>query len=872
MTERDYVEIPLSSFEDDPEGYETPSDYTPPSEGDSEEVPIPVGSDVSTIRAPGDIETRRKLGISDSPSLSFGEQEIMRTYGDKYSSESIVDSSSDLKLAFKWGMAQTADKKRRIIKELYGEQADVKFHDFGPQGTFEIGTKDGENWRPTAGLYDYIKDAPETAASIGMGILTRNAGFGTRLIAPSLSAGGTEFLTEKYLQDNWEPERAHPVQSALWVAAFDLGGGAAGEGVSALTGRILGRYNSPGAQAAREAADAEGLPRPTRGQTTENSLVMDAYKQWQLINEKSAAEGLKRFQALGDKLHEMVDKYGLEGFSPGELVAASQKSAFDIADSVRKLGTGTAPLAQIMPTLQSALNTFHKTSRARSDQLYEQAFKTAVSDGVEFNLWPVKSTIKKIKQGVPIETADFARYKRIQADIDNGLDVPLAEREFVENFKKSDAYERYLTPDSTLGSMIGKVNELTSILKTHGPDGVDVSALEQLAAIRRGFSEYAWEKAGTNQGRLASEVLESLDASLATPVAGASTAYKSAFDAAQQSHSLWKAVKEIKSVSKLSDADLSTYQNYVANLVRPGNSALIDLMDGMFKSQPHVMQNFKSVYVDSLLRDPASIVSKLDNFSKTDPAMLNKMIDPADQKVLRDYAETKARFDDSWISKQADKEYAANADRAVALFNGGKDTVFKNVKEFIEFGGPRAREHAKAGFLQSLLESSETEGSTLLGGRIVDGDAFIKILDQNESLVKYLFTKEELKRLRNLENYALKVRDTVQRVPPRKTGSGSADSAGTSIMTAARGADILDLPTDVSNKGVTGPVKTLFRTFLAPRVMNFILGFDKPVANAASVVGDKSLIAIRNAVRVLPNIIADDVNHSEPQPLPEVIN
>lgn len=806
---------------------------------DSDKGPVDPSSEFSigTVdQGQYDINMRTGMPIPKAP-MSYAETQIKNMYGDRFSEDSIISGLDDLELGFKLGMSQTSGKKKEILQDLYGPQADLKTYTFSDGSSMEIATKDGKTWHSTSTLYDYVEDLPETAASLATGFATGGAGLATRVIAPALSAGLAEYASEKFLSKYFEQGRKDPVESAKTAFFMDLLGGTVGETViSPIISRTVGVMGSPGAKRAMDAAEAEGLPLPTVGQITENSISMKQYKQWLNINHKSAANALERYEAMRGKLNEMIDTYGLGMFSDTELRTLTDFAAYEIDDTIRLLRTGSTPIGEVMPRLVDALDVFNKTASNSKNQLYRDAFDAAIADGVEFDILPLKNAIADVEKGVPLPG-------------------------------KSGDPVRFLTPNAELSSIINNIKEVSDSLVLHSPDGVDVGSLEQLNTIRRTLSEFAWDNAGDNQGRLATQLLDSIDdimskpSYVATVVPGKKPAYQEAWKEAQAANAAWKSIMEIKKISQLNKADLSSYQSYVLNLVKPGNGPLVELMDEMFKGTPGAMDAVKTAYVDHLVKNPNIVAKTIESLKQNDPRLLNKIIDPDDQKTLLNYAELKARYDSSWFAKQAEKRALNEGERAMTIFEGGESAIAQNIDDYLKWGGPNAEEALQAAFLQKMLDASETEVSTLLGSRVVDAGTFVSMLDDNESIINKIFSGKAKERLYNLYNYGLKIKDTAVRIPARKGQVGASDS-GTSLMTAQAGAAVSKAPTTLERSGVGGLVGQLFSIFGSPRLMAAILNFDGTLPSGVTTIGEPTLLAVKNMVRVLPDLLVEDEEYT----------
>lgn len=844
------------------------------------ESDIPILEPTETVPAkklqPGSFEARRGLGLPE-PEIPRAKQKIMQRFGSAYEDTSIVDGVKDIELGWKLGWAQTPDKKNRVIKELYGDQAEVKFFDFGEGNTIEIATKDGKTWRNTEGLYDYMKDLPETAASLAAGYATGGMGLVGRIAVPAISAGLAELGSETWFKKYYEPERSDPYQAAVSAAFMDALGGTIGEvAISPLIRRTIGVKGSAGAEAARKAAERMNLPMLTGGQYTENVILQMQYKQWQNLSEKSAAAALKRFEGMRDSLGRMVDEHGLGAFSAPEIAALAEFASYEIDDVLKTLSTGGTPIGVVLPKLQDALKVFNKAASARKNDLYKEAFDVAVRDGVELDFSAVKSVFDEIEKGVPVVGRE-----RVVGTGSGGLEGSTALARPGEVPAVDIPYEileegspvRYLTPSAELSQMIEKARGVADVISQHNPDGSVIGSLEQMNAIRRSFSEFAWENAGNNQGRLATQVVDAIDSSMSKPVAGASKDYLEAFKLAQEAHGAWRSIMEIKNISKLSDADLSSYQNYIVNLMKPGNGPLVELMDTMFKGTPGAMDAVRAAFIDHLVSTPATIGKTLETFKKKDPRLLNMVLpNPSDRKILENYASTMERYQKSWFSKQAERAALSEGDRALTLFEGNKATIAQNIDDYLKWGGPNAKEAVQTAFLHRMLKAAETEPSTVTGSRVIDADKFVSELDKNMDIVDRLFDKKAKERLMDLYNYGLKIKSTGVRVPAL-AGQGGSDT-GTSLMAGAAAGSVAEIPATAERRGVVDAARQLFSIFVSPRVMAAVLNFDGPVAASrlSGGIEENTLRSIVNVVRVLPDIMTNDaVNYTSHEDLAPLV-
>ena len=760
--------------------------------------------------------------------------------GSSFVDESLFTSPQDLELAWRFGWAQSEEKKRRIIQDLYGPDADVSYKKFSDGSTIQVATKDGKSWYPIEGVHDFAKDIPETAVGLTPLGGPTAAGLGAlRMGQAALGAFGASLGSESLLKSFYEPERTSPIETAVQDALGAGLGQLGGDLASVLFRRTFGTVGSPGAEEAQRAAREEGLPPITGGQFTENPTLKSAYVQVQDLSTKVRADALRRFEAMRGRLENLIGVHGLDAFKKEDLEALAAHAAIEIEKSVMSLSASKLPIGEVLPRLQEALDVFNATSSKHKNSLYQKAFEVGVKDGVELDFLRVKKAISEIEKGVPISTP-------------TGDPV------------------RLLTPSGELSTLIERVKQVSNTLSTHNPDGNMVGALEQMNAIRRGFSDYAWENAGTNQGRLALQVLEAIDESLASPVAGASKAYEAAFKQAQEANAAWRTAMEIKKVSSLNDADLSSYQGYIANLMKPGNGPVLKLMEDMFKGTPGAMDDVRAAFVDTMVRDPSKIEKTLDLFQKADPAMLDNMIpSKADRNLLRQYAKERERFERSWVFKQREKEALSEGERALTLFEGGESQIAQNVKDYLDYAGEGGREALQAAFLQRALKASETEPSTLLGAPVIDADQYVAYMDSNKALFDTLFPGEQGKSIMNLYNYGLKIKSTGTGVPALKgRGSGGGDT-GASMQKGERAAVIGRAPATLASGGVGGLAKQYFSMLASPLIMSKMLGLSQPAKEGVTKSGIKmtegGLRAIQNITRVIPNILSEDIIEYGPE-------
>lgn len=764
-----------------------------------------------------------------------GKQRLIERFGSGYQDEDFVDSLGDSKAAWKIGWAQNDTKKREVLKEIYGDQADFQTLDFGKDGKFSIATKDGKVWKNGEGAYKYLKDVPSAIA----GTLTGagpEAGPLMRLLKPSAISGTVKGIQESFLKKMYEPERSSPYEAATQEFIGSAIGQAFGDfAIAPLIRRTVGVTGSPGAEKAVKAAESEGMAPLLGGQFTENKIVQSQFKQLQQISEDSNRKALERFKSLKvDGLEKWISEMdpNLDQFSGPEIKALAERAAFDIDTSVNMLSSGSRPIGAVLPRLKSALDVFNKAASKEKNKAYDEAFDVAVKDYVELDFSKVKGVFDEIEKGVPVVP-----------DAPSGEPI------------------RYLTPSAELQRMIDTARQIRDNVSPHNPDGSVVGALQQMNAVRRQFSEFAWDNVGNNQGRLATQVLDAIDESIANPINAGSDAYKAAFKKAQEQYGAWRSVLEIKKISNLSNADLSTYQSYVANLVKPGNGPVVELMDKMFKGTPGAMDDVRSTYIDYLVHNPEKIDRYISDLEKNDPRLLKSIIpNKGDLDILRSFSKEKQRYDKSWISRNRDTEALSNGQRALDLLDHSDPSKrAQNIADFYKYGGPRAEENLQTAFVHKLLKESETEDATAIGDRVIDADKFTSMVNTYEDDIAAIFKNPRAKeRLMNLYNYGLKIKQTAVGVPKLKAGPGSGNS-GESIMGAQAGSAIGHIPDTIEKRGPTAAARKLFSIFITPRIVAKLMSLNEPVRKTTKMaVKPETLENISTVTRILPGILAED--------------
>ena len=812
-------------------------------------------------QTPGNLQYNQAFGIfnPDDPATI----RLKAKLGPAYDPSGFVAAPGDVYLAAKMGYADSLDKKQEEFKKAY-PQGDYQVYDFGDDGKKALVTKDGKTW-------NNFNPLPELPGSFPYGEVA-----GGLLFAPSAEAGiirkvgqmaagsalgkGAEELGAKalgYYESERDPVLTKMSESFATNAAF----GALTEGViGPFLRRTIGVKGTPGAEKAATSAAELGLEPLTRGQYTSSGLLQASYAQYQNYVIQSRAEALKRFQSLGDNLHDFVNQYGIDNFGSSQLQALRQASGDQIDKTLIGLSKGKTRFDEVLPGLKNALNTFNSSASALKNKAYEDAFDTANTDMVSLDFKRVNDAFDEIEKGVPVVSKSPA---------DTGISDAMGAVGVGEG-----PPVRYLTPEAELQAKIDKARNVSNVLYPHNPDGNYVSALQQMNAIRRDFSQFAWDNAGSIQGQKAEDVLKAIDDSIAHPVAGETPDYKAAYKAAQDAHAAWRAALEIKKVSALNESDVGTYQAYIANLMKPGNGPVLELMDKMFKGTPKAMDDIRSTFVDQLTTNPGALGDTLDNLAKKDPAML-KMIFPneADIPILKKFGEEKNRLDSSWFVKQADSEYVSEGQRVLGMLAGKPEEVGKRLADYIHFAGPDGKLAIQSALIEKLRDESETIATDELGSSVVSATPFVAAVNKYRPLIEQVFSPDAITRLNHLENYALKIRETAVGVPEVASSmESSAGDMGTSLAVASQAGKLTrGIATAEKSKGgmvsgIAHVVKDLvFSSHISPRVVAAIVGFDKPVGVGGKEMGrmaitEDRLQAIKNYLKVAPSILLDSAS------------
>lgn len=787
-----------------------------------------------------------------NPDRPPGAKRLSAALGAGYKDEDFVDAPGDLALTFKLGKAETEAKAKEIIQSKY-TNGNIRKLDLGEDGEYWIATKDGKTWKNVS---DLSKMPADVISGAGIGsMLLGGPGFGG--IAKSTIGTVVGSLSENQaLKSWWEPERNSSAEYAVQDAAFNvLGEAATKAAVVPAIKRMFGVEGSPGAKQAIEASKPMsegglGLLPITGGQFTENKILQQGYRQYQTFNTKPRVEALKRFKSLKDDgLLKWIneDPSRINAFSKAELEAMTENAAFNIEKGLVKLSTGSSPLGAVLPTLQSSLDVFNKGASKRNSTLYGEAFDKAIVDDVVLSFKGVKEIFDKIELGTPVKTDNFKNIG-ISDSIGSAGGSPVEEM----------IPERYLTPDAELSRLIAKGRNVSDLLSTINPDYDFVGSLQQIEAIRRGFSEFAWENAGNNQGRLATEVLDAIDSSIANPVSGYSKDYASAFKTAQESYGTWKAIKEIKGIARLESSDISTYKNYVAALAKPGNGPVAELMQEMFKGTPEAMESVRSTFIDHLVRNPQNIQKTIDDLSTNDPRLLNVLIpNTTDRKLLVQSSKELERLNRSYMIKMREMSDLSLAQKAVNFYSGNKEEILNRVEDFTKFGGPSSKEALQAGFLEFLMDKSETEVSTELGDRVISAGTLASLVDEFKPVIDAVFDNPEAStRMKMLYDYAIKIKDTGVGIPRVKGSDGGGSDFATSLAAGAQGQTILGVPEKLSKgAGVISTARNVFAPFVSSGLMAKIINFDGPIASdklGGKGLQERTYASIQNVLKVAP--------------------
>jgi hypothetical protein len=794
--------------------------------------------------------------LMEEPGMSNGKKRLATSLGGAYVDEDFVDEAGDLFLTFKLGKAETEGKMREIVQSKYPE-GDIKKFDLGEDGEYYVATKDGKTWKNVSDLSKISSDVVSGATA---GALMVGGGPGA---APLVAIGkaalgaGLGSLTENMaLKGFWEPERSPAAYFAMQEAALSITGDTVGRyALSPVARRIFGTKGSPGADAAVEATRSveeggAGLMPITGGQFTESLTVKPAYRQSQIYSLKSREEAMKRFKSLRDDgLLKWIeeDPKRLEAFSKDELSAMVEEASFRIDRGLADLSTGTTPRGATLSALQTSLDVFNKgTSKLTADK-YQDAFDRAVIDDVAIDTRGIKRALDNIELGTPVKTDVKKPSGAVSDAIGTAGGLPAEEM----------IPERYLTPNAELQTQIDKFRNVSDILTTINPDGDYIGSLQQLNAVRRGFSEIAWKNAGTNQGRLAVEVLDAIDEAIANPVSGFSKDYQKLFTEAQGAYGTWKTVKELKAISKLNEADPSTYATYVDYLSKPGMGPIAEIMQGMFKSDPKAMESVRSTFVSNLVRNPKEAAKTIKELERDDPRLINVLMpNPADRKILTKAADDLDKLNSSWMVKAKEMSDLSLAAKAVDFYKAPKEEVFTRVEDFIKYGGPNAKGALQTGFVQYLLDMSETGVATELGDRLVSADAVRKLVDSNQEIIKKIFDNPKAaERLKHVYNYANKIKDTGVNLPSTvASGMKSSNDMGSSLMAASQGSNILGAAEDVPKKGIVKATIDIFAPYLSSGIVARIINLDGPITSdrLGKGVSEKTYESLLNLSRAAP--------------------
>jgi hypothetical protein len=739
------------------------------------------------------------------------------------------------------GHADTENKKREIVKSKYPEGNYLVRH-YGKDGSIETVTKDGHNWKVLSEASQFAgkQSVGELAGTIAT-LPGAEAMFAWKILKPAIGgAFGKAF--EEYVMKGFgykEPGRKTPIEkgaeSFFLNSAIGLGTGV----LSPIAKRVVGVQGTPGARAAVQAADdTVGQKNPllpiTGGQFTSNKAVKPAYLQLLNYNLQSRTKSLARFKSLKDNLSGWIDEHGIGGFGKEELAALYETSSDMVDEGIKDLTAGKLSRSEIFTRIKDGLSIFRKSESVLKNTAYKDAFDIANRDMVELDFGRVHKVFDEIEKGVPVQTqaGDAGTSDSIGAVGAGGGD-PV----------------RYLTPDAELSSMIKKARGIKTTLSPHNPDGDYVSSLEQMNAVRRSFSEFAWENVGTNQGQKAEEVLKAIDESIENPVSSESLEFIPAYAKAKAFHAAWRTALDLKKIVNLNKADMTSYENFIGKLMQPGNGPTFKLMDDMFRHDPGVMDSIRNTYLHTLQKSPDKIFDALKGLKKDDPEMYTNIFkNPADADRLIKYGKDKDRLESAWFVKQAELDGISEGQRVLDMLEGNPDQKAKRITDYLKFKGPEGRESIRTALLYDIKNLSETVPTDELGESIVSGNAFIAAVEHHKDIISQVFTPKEIARLKSMESYALKIRDT----------EISNSEAGTSLAMASQGGKILSGPGKIEKDkdgvaaGTFKFVKDIFFSINAnPRIISKILGLDEPISSKTRLgLPEESLQSIINYSRV----------------------
>lgn len=814
--------------------------------------------------------------ILEDPGMEPGKKRLASSLGSAYTDEDFVDAPGDLYLTFKFGKAETEGKMREVLKNKYPE-GDIRKFDLGEDGEYYVATKDGKTWKNVSTLSKLSADVFSGASA---GALLLGAGAGA---SPVMALGKAAFgaalgsLTENMALKYWEPERKSASDYAMQDAFMSIVGDTVGRyAISPIVRRTVGSLGTPGAEAAVNASrpvneGGAGLMPITGGQFTDNLTLQPAYRQAQTFNTESRITAMKRFKSLKDDgllgwINE--DPQRLNAFSKDELAAMVENASYNIDNSLVKLSSGTSPRGSELTTLKTSLDVFNKGASKLNSIKYQEAFDRAVIDEVALDTRGIKRALDNIELGTPVKTDKMRDAGAVSDAIGTAGGMPVEEM----------VPERYLTPNAELKRLIKKFRNTSDILTTINPDGDYIGSLQQLNAVRRGFSEFAWENAENNQGRLAVEVLDAIDEAIANPVSGYSKDYANLFKGAQESYGTWKAVKELKAISKLSAADIDTYKTYVDYLAKPGMGPVAEVMQNMFKDDPAAMESVRSTFVSSLVKNPGSARKVIKNLETEDPRLLNVLIpEVSNRKAIVKAAEDYDRLNSSWAVKAKEMSDLSIAAKAVDFYKAPKEELFTRVEDFLKYGGEGGKESLQVGFIQYLLDSSITQTAPEIGEPLVSAAVISRLVDSNREIVDKIFDNPNAaQRLKSVYDYAIKIQDTGVNIPATVASGGTASSDfGTSLAAASQGSKILGGAGDITKKG---PIKTaigIFEPYLSAGVIAKIINLDGPVASErlGKGISEKAYSHLLNLSRVAPVILlqaqdsvqADELDRMSPE-------
>lgn len=715
------------------------------------------------------------------------------------------------------GGRRDIDDQEKALRE-YMPDAEIKRVKL-PDGTEKLAFRppNEEAFRPVnaAGIdrgdigsaASYLFNMENAVATVASG-LTKTNMFPMRMLFTGLGAGAgrlADTAIDVASGDKTDPLSEIFSDAALSVV-FGAGGEAAGTGLSRglqfMTGR--GMFNpSPGARQAKIAAEEEGLPPLTMGQTfplaarreQQTIQVGDIVAQYRGGQLRESRRGLEsqRGQITGQGAPTMSDE---------ELESVVLELTLDLK---RGINNPEVALREGGRALQRGRNTFEEVSREWVDRKYLKVLESA--EDVRFDLSPVFDQMKIVKKGTP------ARGR----GIDSGTGQPTTTRASA-------------APSGDLLNIMKRLDGMADVQE--GAEGYQ--ALKQIRTELGDIADGNWQDASSKE-RYNMRVAADLYDSVTQTISGAqstSEGFQRMWNSANIANSWRERVLSADSIKKM--VKEQNPAKLASTYAKPGEFSNLRLIKRMMPDEN--WKAFKDSFESRLLSQPEKIPQVLDDF-RIEPEALNILMPIERQRQFRTLGLNARRL------QQAQSEWARQSDageRVIQMIDGGHiDEALRAVRNA---GGPESIDgrRIRAGVFEAILRKSEAY-DPIIGETVVDPRRASSVISDyiNNTSLREVLTKTDMKVLENYRTYLGRLAESAD--------FGASLSGAELSSTALNPLD----PKGASQGWLkAASLSAIARGFTNPRVVRYIGGDGRKL---------KPITTVRQAATIA-SLIAKDVS------------